>query len=89
MPDNPIVEWLRNSVRDISKMPVKGIVLVAITDNGDSYTNYYQISMADKLLVSGLIQQDSTLDMLAANGFIQYEDDEENEEEDAIGEEKE
>lgn len=89
MPDNPIVEWLRNSIRDISKMPIKGIVLVAITDNGDSYTNYYQISMADKLLVSGLIQQDATLDMLDANGFIQYEDDEENEEEDANGEEKE
>ena len=36
--------------------------------------------MSDKLIMAGLIQQDSTLDMLASNGVIQYEDDEEDDE---------
>lgn len=81
MAEKPIVEWLRNSIRDISKMPIKGVMLSAITEDGEAYTNYYEISMADKLLISALVNQDATLDMLAANGFIQYEDDEEDEEE--------
>lgn len=90
MANNPIVDWVMQSMRDISKMPVKGIVLSVVTEDDEAYTNYYRVSMADKLLISALINQDATLDMLAANGFIKYEDDEEeNEEEDADGEEEE
>ena len=76
----PYAKWLEQTLHDISSFPVKGIALLVCTDSGDSYTNYYNVSMADKLIMAGLIQQDSTLDMLAANGLIQYEDDEETEE---------
>lgn len=76
----PYAKWLEQTLHDISSFPVKGIALLVCTDSGDSYTNYYNVSMADKLIMAGLIQQDSTLDMLAANGLIQYEDDEEIEE---------
>ena len=72
----PYAKWLEQTLHDISSFPVKGIALLVCTDSGDSYTNYYNVSMADKLIMAGLIQQDSTLDMLAANGLIQYEDDE-------------
>lgn len=89
MPDNPIVEWLMNSLRDVSKMPIRGITLAVLTNDGDICTSYYNVPMTDKIVVSGLIQQDATLDMLAANGFIQYEDDEENQEENTDGEEEE
>ena len=44
--------------------------------------------MGDKLLVAGIIQQDAMFDSLAANGVIDYDDDEENED-DGYGEEKE
>lgn len=77
----PYAKWLEQTLHDISSFPVKGIALLVCTDSGDSYTNYYNVSMADKLIMAGLIQQDSTLDMLAANGLIQYEDDEEETEE--------
>ena len=52
------------------------------SETGDAYTNYHNISMSDKLVISGLIQQDATLDMLAANGFIEYGDDDDDENED-------
>lgn len=78
MANNPIVDWVLQSMRDISQMPIRGIVLAAVTEDGEAYTNYYKVNMTDKLLISGLINQDATLDMLAANGIVKYvEDDEE------------
>ena len=82
MAENPIVKFLQQTIRDISKFPTKGIAVVVTSETGDAYTNYHNISMSDKLVISGLIQQDATLDMLAANGFIEYEDDEDDENED-------
>lgn len=85
----PYAKWLEQTLHDISSLPVKGIALLVSTENGDSYTNYYNVSMADKLIMAGLIQQDSTLDMLASNGFIQYEDEEDdNSEDESNGEEE-
>ena len=78
----PYAKWLEQTLHDISSLPVKGTALLVSTENGDSYTNYYNVSMADKLIMAGLIQQDSTLDMLASNGFIQYEDEEDDSSED-------
>ena len=78
----PYAKWLEQTLHDISSLPVKGIALLVSTENGDSYTNYYNVSMADKLIMAGLIQQDSTLNMLASNGIIQYEDEEDDSSED-------
>lgn len=76
MAENPVVKFLQQTIRDISKFPTKGIAIVVTSESGDSYTNYHNVSMQDKLVIAGLIQQDATLDMLVANGFIEYEDDE-------------
>ena len=78
----PYAKWLEQTLHDISSLPVKGIALLVSTENGDSYTNYYNVSMADKLIMAGLIQQDSTLDMLVSNGIIQCEDEEDDSSED-------
>lgn len=82
----PYAKWLEQSLRDMTTLSIRGIALAAITNDDETYTDYYNISMADKLVLSGLISQDATLDMLAANGIISYEDEEE---EDNNGEEKE
>ena len=82
MAENPIVKFLQQTIRDISKFPTKGIAVVVTSETGDAYTNYHNISMSDKLVISGLIQQDATLDMLVANGFIEYEDEDYNDNED-------
>lgn len=81
--DMPFASWLEKTLHDIQEFPVRGIAIALTSDNGDIYTNYYNVSMADKILISGLINQDATLDMMAANGIISYaEDDEEETEED-------
>ena len=79
MANNPIVDWVVQSMRDIAQMPIKGIALVAITTTGESYTNYHNVKMNDKLLIAGLINQDATFDALAANGVIDYAEDQEEE----------
>lgn len=77
MANNPIVDWVLQTMRDISQMPIKGIALVATTTTGETYTNYHDVQMNDKLLIAGLINQDAMFDALAANGVIGYADDEE------------
>jgi hypothetical protein len=80
----PYAKWLEDTLQEMIKYPVKGIALNAITDNGEIYTNYYKITMADKLIIAGVVQQDAMFDSLAANGVIDYAD----EEEDVDGEEE-
>ena len=80
----PYAKWLEDTLQEMIKYPVKGIALNAITDNGEIYTNYYKITMADKLIIAGVVQQDAMFDSLAANGVIDYAD----EEEDIDGEEE-
>ncbi len=72
----PYAEWLEKALHGLVKMPVEGICFTAILKGGEAYTNYYNISMMNKLTIAGLIQQDATLDSLAANGFIEYADEE-------------
>lgn len=73
----PYAQWLEQTLRDISELPVKGIALMGVLDGGESYAAYYNVSMTDKLVLAGLVNQDATLDMLAAQGVIDYKDDEE------------
>ena len=88
MSEKPIVEWLREVLRDISQFDARGIAVASINKDGDSYVSYYKMNMADKVLISGLIQQDAMLDTLAQNGIVSYDesdednDDDEEEEED-------
>lgn len=74
----PYAAWLEQALQELIKFPVKGICLNAVTENGEIYTNYYEVPMASKLTIAGIIQQDAMLDTLAANGYIQYADEEEN-----------
>ena len=77
MPEKPIVEWLREVLRDISQFDARGIAVASINKDGDSYVSYYKMNMADKVLISGLIQQDAMLDTLAQNGIIGYDESDE------------
>lgn len=80
----PYAQWLEKALQEIITLPVKGICLGAITQTGEAYTNYYQISMMDKLLIAGLIQQDATFDSLAANGVIEYAEEDSNDGEEEV-----
>ena len=77
MSEKPIVEWLREVLRDISQFDARGTAVASINKDGDSNVSYYKMNMADKVLISGLIQQDAMLDTLAQNGIIGYDESDE------------
>ena len=72
----PYAEWLEKALHDVIALPVEGISLTVMLKGGEAYTNYYNINMMHKLTIAGLIQQDAMLDSLAANGLIEYADEE-------------
>lgn len=83
----PYAKWLEQTLQELVKFPVKGICISATSTDGEVYVNYHDISMADKLVISGLIQQDAMLDTMAANGMVEYAEDEEGGESDGTEEE--
>lgn len=80
----PYAAWLETTLKELIKFPVRSITITALTNNGEVYSNYYNATMADKLVVAGIIQQDAMFDSMAANGIVEYVD-----EEDYNGEEEE
>ena len=72
----PYAKWLEQTLQELVKFPVKGIAINAITSNGEVYTNYHNVTMAEKLMIAGIINQDAMLDTMAANGIIEYSDEE-------------
>ena len=71
----PYAEWLEGALRRISVMPIRTLILIGITEDGDTYNDYYNATMGDKLMIAGLIQQDAMLDTLEANGYVKSIDD--------------
>lgn len=78
-------QWLEETIQDIVKLPVKGIALSLILEDGSVYSNYHNIPALDKLTIAGTIQQDAMYDSMRANGLIKdvdEEDESDGEEED-------
>lgn len=82
----PYAAWLEKNLKDLISSPVKSICISAVSEDGDIYRDYYKVTMLDKILIAGIIQQDAMLDSMAANGIVEYVEDEEDI---ADGEEKE
>ena len=59
-------------------MPMRALAMIGVTEDGDIYNGYYNASAADKILMSGLIQQDAMIDTLEAAGLINGDEEEEN-----------
>ena len=70
----PYAQWLETALQEMIAFPLKGICINAVSADGTVYTNYYKISMNDKLLIAGLLQHDAMIDTLTVNGFIGQED---------------
>lgn len=66
----PYAQWLEESLQRISSLPIRALVMIGITEDGNTYNDYYNATMADKLVIAGLIQQDAMLDTLEMNGLI-------------------
>lgn len=77
--DLPYAQWLEDTIQDIVQLPVKGIAISLVLEDGSVYSNYHNIPALDKLTIAGTIQQDSMYDSMRANGLIKNADDEEDE----------
>lgn len=79
----PYAQWLEQTLQDVINLPIKGLSLHAVLDNGDVYTAYHKVGMNDKLIIAGQVQQDAMVDFLLINNFIKNdEEDDDGEEED-------
>ena len=72
----PYAPWLEEALQGLIGFPVKGICMFAVAEDGAIYSNYHNVSMMDKLTISGLVQLDATNDSLIANGQIKPIDEE-------------
>lgn len=63
-------KWLEETLQNIVTLPVKGIALNVVLSDGSVYTDYYNLSMNNKLTIAGLVQQDAMYDSMRANGLI-------------------
>lgn len=71
----PYVEWLESTLREVTSLPVESICVVTKIKGGAIYASYSDgVSMNDKILYAGRIQQDAMLDMMGANGLVKNED---------------
>lgn len=68
--------WLEQALQELFEFPVKGICIFATTKDGAVYSNYHNVPMSDKLILSGFIQQDAMIDTLRDNGLIKTADEE-------------
>ena len=68
--EKPYAEWLEEILSDICAMPMRALAMIGVTEDGNKRNGYYNASVADKILMSGLIQQDAMIDTLEAAGLI-------------------
>lgn len=62
----PYAEWLEETLREISGMPIRSMALVANIGDG-FYTSYYECNLSDKILFSGVINQDAMMHAIEAS----------------------
>ena len=76
----PYAEWLENSLRNLASKRVDSLCIMAVTEDSEVLTGYYNCSVPDKFLMSGYLNQDAMIETLQANGLIPSDEDEEDEE---------
>lgn len=69
-------EFMEETLREMVQLPVEGICIITKLQGGGIFTNYFKSNMMDKITYAGLIQQDTTLDMLKANKLVKPETEE-------------
>lgn len=63
-------EFLENTLKNMTELPVQGICIMTKMKNGGFYTSCYNIDIMDKIACAGLLQQDAMLEMLQKNKLI-------------------
>lgn len=75
----PYAQWLEDSLQSIVGKPIQAMCIMTKLETGEVGSGYYNCAMTDKLVFAGFIQQDAMLDTLVANGFVEEETEEDEE----------
>ena len=67
-------QFLEETLSALVEMPIGSMCIMGNMKGGDSFVNYYKLSITDKILFAGLIQQDAMIDSLKANNLIKNEE---------------
>ena len=68
-------KFLEEVLPQIYEKKIESLVICASMENGEIGSAYFNCSMKTKLMYAGLINQDAMMDTLMANGIIEYDDD--------------
>lgn len=60
-------QFMEEAKQRMEKLPVKGVCVIARLEGGEVYTDFYNCNVMDKMIFSGVIQQDVTRDIINAN----------------------
>ena len=69
-------EFMEEALQAMVQLPVEGICIITKLQGGGVFTNYFKSNIMDKISYAGIIQQDTTLDMLKANKLVKPENEE-------------
>ena len=50
--------FLEETLSALVEMPIESLCIIGKMKGGDSFVNYYKLSVTDKILFAGLIKQD-------------------------------
>lgn len=67
-------QFLEETLSALVEMPIESLCIMGKMKGGYSFVNYYKLSITDKILFAGLIQQDAMIDSLKANNLIKNEE---------------
>ena len=74
------VSFMEEVLQHMVHMPVSGICVLIKLEDGSVCSNYFNTKMMDKMIYSGVIQQDVTWEILKANNAVGKDSDEDNDE---------
>ena len=63
----PYAAFLESSLLHMLSLPISGLCILMKLDDGTVCSNYYNSNTMDKMLYTGVIQQDITWEMLKIN----------------------
>lgn len=66
----PYAPWLEEAIRTLTEHDVRSTYIVAIIDEGDTMTGYWNADTQDKAILAHHIQSDIILDIVQQNAGI-------------------
>lgn len=67
-------QFLEETLAALTEMPIEGLCIIGRMKSGETFVNYHKLSITDKILFAGLVQQDAMIESLKVNNLIKNEE---------------